>query len=380
MAEIKSYPNNVNEEIGAEHVMRWHHGRTRGVYGAAGELAVAALSTPAMAVTVSDGSGWLTDAAGNGTHFWNDVFATSAALLQLPVETADGVLNRIDRVIVEWSTPNYTQLPEIKVLKGTSAVSPSAPVLTNSASLRQISLARVNVAAGTLAITSGMITDERFDASVCGIVTETTEVDTSMATAQFNEVLGEAQQLVNDLQGDAVIDHAATHEPGGDDPTKFVFYGGEQTLTDTEKAQARTNMGASASGHTHDPNSLGDHGVPVLDANGQVLAVQTIAGIVSYSADHILSASDIGKFILFTASGKTLAIPTDAALGIDWSAEIEGMLHVAGTLAIAAASGVSFYVMGNAAAVTSVILSETNGMFSLKRIGANAYAVRYDGQ
>ena len=24
MAEIKSYPNNVNEEIGAEHVMRWH--------------------------------------------------------------------------------------------------------------------------------------------------------------------------------------------------------------------------------------------------------------------------------------------------------------------------------------------------------------------
>ena len=65
MAEIKSYPNNVNEEIGAEHVMRWHHGRTRGVYGAAGELAVAALSTPAMGVTVSDGSGWLTDAAGN---------------------------------------------------------------------------------------------------------------------------------------------------------------------------------------------------------------------------------------------------------------------------------------------------------------------------
>ncbi len=251
MAEIKSYPNNVNEEIGAEHVMRWHHGRTTGVYGAAGELAVAALSTPAMGVTVSDGSGWLTDAAGNGIHFWNDVFATSAALLQLPVETADGVLNRIDRVIVEWSTPNYTQLPEVKVLKGTSAVSPSAPALTNSASMRQISLARINVAAGTLAITSGMITDERFDASVCGIVTETTEVDTSMATAQFTEVLNEAQQLVNDLQGEAVIDHAGTHEPGGDDPTKFVFYGGIQTLTDPEKAQARTNMGAIGKSTLH---------------------------------------------------------------------------------------------------------------------------------
>lgn len=137
------------------------------------------------------------------------------------------------------------------MLKGTSAVSPSAPALTNSASLRQLSLARINVAAGTLAITSGMITDERFDASVCGIVTETTEVDTSMATAQFNEVLDEAQQLVNDLQDEAVINHAGTHEPGGDDPAKFVFYGGAQSLTDEQKAQARTNMGALGKSALH---------------------------------------------------------------------------------------------------------------------------------
>lgn len=246
MAQIKSYPNNVNEEIGAENVMRWHHGRTRGVFGAPGELAVAALTTPGMAVTVSDGGGWLTDASGNGIHFWNDVFAVTASLLQLPVATADGVLNRIDRVIVEWSTPNFTQLPEIKVLKGINSVSPAAPVLTNDASVRQISLARISVAAGTLAITAGMITDERLDASVCGIVTETTEVDTSMAVAQFNEILSEAQGLVNDLQGEAVIDHAATHEPGGDDPAKFVFFGGAQVLTDVEKAQARSNVSAEA--------------------------------------------------------------------------------------------------------------------------------------
>jgi hypothetical protein len=91
-----------------------------------------------------------------------------------------------------------------------------------------------------------MITDERLDATVCGVVTETTEVDTSMAVAQFNEILSEAQGLVNDLQGEAVIDHAATHEPGGDDPAKFVFYGGAQVLTDAEKAQARSNVSAEA--------------------------------------------------------------------------------------------------------------------------------------
>ncbi|MEA5049723.1 MAG: hypothetical protein VB034_14110 [Eubacteriales bacterium] len=227
MAEIKSYPNNVNVEIGAENVMRWHHGRTSGVFGAPGELAVAALTTPGMAVTVSDGDGWLADRNGNGIHFWNDVFASTAALLQLAIDTADGVLNRIDRVVVEWSTPNYTQLPEIKVLKGTSAVTPVAPALTNNASLRQISLARISVAAGTLAITAGMITDERFDATVCGIVTENLLVDTTVAVAQLNEVISQAQALIDALTAEAVPNHANTHAADGDDPVSPASIGAE---------------------------------------------------------------------------------------------------------------------------------------------------------
>lgn len=290
MAQIKSYPNNVNEEIGAENVMRWHHGRTRGVYGAPGELAVAALTTPGMAVTVSDGGGWLTDANGNGIHFWNDIFAVTAALLQLTIATADGVLNRIDRVIVEWSTPNYTQLPEIKVLKGTNAVSPVAPALTNDASLRQISLARISVAAGTLAITAGMITDERLDPAVCGIVTESTKVDTSMAVAQFNEILDEAKDLVKDLQGEAVIDHAATHEPGGDDVAKFVYYGGTQALTDAEKAQVRSNVSAEAA-RLQFINTVVDNAAFVSNAtyaDFPFRATVALAGVLSTMVPHVI--------------------------------------------------------------------------------------------
>lgn len=145
-----------------------------------------------------------------------------------------------------------------------------------------------------------------------------------------------------------------------------------------------SHTGAQIDSAVDDINALianpSDYDVSGLDANGQVIAEQAIAGIVSYDANHTLQASDIGKCILFTASGKTLTIPTDSTLGIDWAAEIEGMLHVAGTLIISAASGVSFYVIGNSSAVTSVTLAETNGAFALKRIGANAYNVRYDGQ
>ncbi len=198
MANIKSFPNNQDVYVGAEAVMRWLHGRTSGVFAAAGNAAVAALATPGMAVTVTDGTGWLTDAGGNGIVWWNDNYATSGALLQLTVDIADAALTRIDRVIVEWKTTNYVDLPEIKILKGTPGSSAAAPALTNNSTLRQISLAKITIPAGSTKITASMITDERLDASVCGLVTDGLEIDTTTVNAQFAAFLdGIAQELAN---------------------------------------------------------------------------------------------------------------------------------------------------------------------------------------
>ena len=196
MAEIRSFPNNQDTYIGAEEVMRWLHGRTSGVFAAAGNAAVAALETPGMAVTVTDGTGWLTDAGGNGVVWWNDTEKTTGAKLILNVDMADAVLDSIDRVIVEWPTTNYVGLPEIKIQKGTPASNAAAPALTNSSTVRQISLARVAVRAGITAVTASMITDERLDPAVCGLVTDGLTVDTTTMQAQFSEFLSKIQ---NDL-------------------------------------------------------------------------------------------------------------------------------------------------------------------------------------
>lgn len=196
MASIKSFPNNQDTYIGAEEVMRWLHGRTSGVFAASGNAAVAALETPGMAVTVTDGTGWLADAGGNGIVWWNDKYVTSGALLQLTVDIADAALTRIDRVIVEWKTTNYVDLPEIKILKGTPASNASAPTLTNNSTLRQISLAKITIPAGSTKITASMITDERLDSSVCGLVTDGLTVDTTTMQAQFSAFLAKIQ---NDL-------------------------------------------------------------------------------------------------------------------------------------------------------------------------------------
>ena len=206
MASIKSFPNNQDEYVGAEYVMKWLHGRTSGVFGANGNAAVSALETPGMAVTVSDGVGWMSNVNGDGVVWWNDSEAVNTSKLKLDIDAADGVLNRIDRIIVEWKTTNYVDLPEIKVLKGATSSKAKAPALTNNSTVRQISLARIAVNAGVTAITASMITDERLNTSVCGLVTDRVSIDTSMMHSQFDSLLTAIQKELADLEAGTAVE------------------------------------------------------------------------------------------------------------------------------------------------------------------------------
>jgi hypothetical protein len=226
MANIKSFPNNQDVFIGAEDVMRWHHGRTSGVFAADGNAAVRALSTPGMAVEVTDGTGWMTNAGGNGVVWWIDNETKDGEKLKLTIDPADGVLNRIDRVIVEWKTTNYVDYPEVKILKGTPSSTAAAPALTNTSIVRQISLARISIEAGATQITAAAITDERLDTSVCGIVTEKVSVDTGTMQSQFATMLAETKAQVN-----TVLDDTTSQARG-------VLDAINQELTDLEAGTA----------------------------------------------------------------------------------------------------------------------------------------------
>ncbi len=199
MANIKSFPNNQDEFIGAEYVMKWLHGRTSGVFATDSNAAVTAVQNE-MAVNLSDGLGWMANAGKDGVVWWIDHEAVNGSKMKLAIDAADSALNRIDRIIVEWKTTNYVDYPEVKVLKGSIASNPSAPALTNNSTKRQISLAKVYVAAGTTAITNGMITDERMDPSVCGLVTESISIDTTVMQSQFEALLSSISRQLDDLQ------------------------------------------------------------------------------------------------------------------------------------------------------------------------------------
>lgn len=199
MAEIKSFPNNQDVYVGAEWVMKWLHGRTSGVFGADGNLAMSVVPD-SMSIQISDGIGWLSNANGDGIVFWNDSEQTNGSKLTLTHDVADGVLDRIDRIVVTWETTNYVALPTISVLKGTPSSIPDPPALTNNNIQRQISLAKVNIPAGVVSIQPQMVTDERLDPDVCGLVTETIKVDTSMMQSQFESLLKAIQNELQNLE------------------------------------------------------------------------------------------------------------------------------------------------------------------------------------
>lgn len=213
MAEIKNFPNNVDEYIGAENVMKWLHGRSSGVFGADGNLSVTANGD--MTVSVSDGVGWLANDKADGTVFWNDTKEQTGSELQLTIPLPDAILPRIDRIVVSWDTVDYAEKPRIEVLKGTPNNAPTALELTNNTLKRQISLARIYVAAAVSSISADSITDERLDPDVCGLVTDCVSVDTTTIQAQFSALLEKVKTELAQLHGGTAMMTKAQYDPAG---------------------------------------------------------------------------------------------------------------------------------------------------------------------
>ena len=211
MATIKNFPNNVDEYIGAENVMKWLHGRTSGVFGADRNLSVT--SNGNMTVNVSDGVGWLANADADGTVFWNDTKEQTGSELKLTVPLANAVYPRIDRVVVTWATVDYSVKPRIEILSGTAASNPTAPALTNNTLKRQISLAQIYVGAAVSKITAANVTDERLDSTVCGLVTDWVSVDTTTMQQQFKEFLQQVKEELNDINAGTAAMLRSTYDP-----------------------------------------------------------------------------------------------------------------------------------------------------------------------
>lgn len=111
----------------------------------------------------------------------------------ITLDTADGALNRIDRIVLRCDYTN--RLITIAVKKGSYSASPTAPELTRDADAYELALADVYVAAGVVTITTASITDQRLNTALCGIVTGLVEqADTQEIFDEFYAYLQEFKQ------------------------------------------------------------------------------------------------------------------------------------------------------------------------------------------
>lgn len=127
-----------------------------------------------MQITVKAGKAWI-----------NGYFYNNTSDLSLTLATADGVLNRIDRIVVRWDLTN--RVISVKAKSSSYSASPTAPAVERDADIYELAIADVYVGAGVTAITQSNITDRRYNTSLCGIVVGVVEqIDPSSITAQFD--------------------------------------------------------------------------------------------------------------------------------------------------------------------------------------------------
>ena len=134
-----------------------------------------------MKLNVKTGKAWI-----NGYFYFN------TGDLAVELDTADGQLNRIDRVVVRWDLTN--RVMSVKVKSSSFSASPTAPALQRDADVYELALADIYVGAGVTAITQSKITDQRLNTSLCGVVAAVVQqIDTAAFNAQLEAWFTEYQ-------------------------------------------------------------------------------------------------------------------------------------------------------------------------------------------
>ena len=149
-----------------------------GIFGGkSNELMVSQASASGMRIEVLSGMGYI-----NG--YWYE----NTSNLSLNVDVADGVLNRIDNVVLQWNRADRKIKAVVK--KGVFATNPVSPVIQRDNDVYELKLAEVYVGAGAVNITQGEITDTRLDSDVCGfVVALIKQFDTTEFGAQLNSYI-----------------------------------------------------------------------------------------------------------------------------------------------------------------------------------------------
>lgn len=164
--------------------------RTSGVFASTGHFDASITGT--REVTISSGLAWIKNADFKGKSVLND------ADVPISIPIADGVLDRVDRIVLQFSkTANATSI----VLKsGTPSAAAVAPAIVQTETVYELGLYTVSVPAGSTTILASHVTDTRMDETVCGLMRDgVTGIPTAELQAQVETLIADLREQISNV-------------------------------------------------------------------------------------------------------------------------------------------------------------------------------------
>lgn len=231
----------------------------------------------------------------------------------LTLETA-GTLPRIDTVVARLDLSLAVRSIELYIVKGTPSSTPQRPALTRDATIWELGLADIAVAANSSTVTQSAITDTRLDTERCGVVAQTIgSLDTAPYFAQLTTAIAEHQEeaeaQIADLQaaiaaveGDTAWMMKAVYDTGGKG-TDVYDYADDTAQTHANAVAAKYEATLTLDGWVASTSEE--------QGNGYTLAQEVTLTAVTPGAPTVMESSEF----LSPCSRNPVGVPeTDAVL------------------------------------------------------------------
>lgn len=213
---VYSYPRG-QVDYGEEEFAMWHSTRTQGVFFGEDNLAVVPAGGMSVKVTtMSSGVG-----AGRSGRAWLNIYPNGGGIVQwidedvtITLPQASGTQDRIDRIIFAHNyianAPAGT--PQLYYKQGAYSANPVPPeVVRQYGEVWELSLAQIYIPKGSTAITPDMITDERLDEKVCGLMaTPEVQIPTNAA---HDAIMSLLERIGKDERITVILEQLSPYNP-----------------------------------------------------------------------------------------------------------------------------------------------------------------------
>lgn len=194
---IIAYPLN-NVTYTAEDAMLMNLPISSGIY--AGDSQFPISLTEGLGFTIGKGLAFMRYDNAEGFTLY------SKEAVSFTLDSADTALPRIDRVVLQWQEAKNAV--SLVVKKGTPSSTPSAPARSTTPREYELVLFDIRINANVTILTSSMVTDQRLNESLCGLMgLHNLKIDTAIFEAQIKDLINESEDLIQ-TKVDKALDSA----------------------------------------------------------------------------------------------------------------------------------------------------------------------------